>query len=48
VAYEPGECVCLDSFYIGNLRDVGKVWQITAGDAATSYGVAAILSALTH
>jgi transposase InsO family protein len=28
--------VCLDTFYIGNLKGVGKVWQITACDAATS------------
>jgi transposase InsO family protein len=47
-AHEPGELVCLDTFYIGNLKGVGKVWQITACDAATSYGVAAILPALTH
>ncbi len=33
-AREPGELVCLDTFYIGQLKGVGKVWQITAlGDA---------------
>lgn len=38
-ATEPGELVCLDTFYIGNLKRVGKVWQITATcDTATSYG----------
>src|SRR2546428_11779602 len=42
-AAEPGELVCLDTFYIGNLKGVGKVWQITACDAASSYGVAALL-----
>jgi len=42
----PGELVCLDTFYIGNLKGVGKMWQITACDAASSYGVAAILPAL--
>ena len=47
-AREPGELVCLDTFYIGNLKGVGKVWQITACDAASSYGVAAILPALAH
>lgn len=47
-ASEPGELVCLDTFYIGKLKGVGKVWQITACDAATSYGVAAILPALAH
>ena len=46
-AREPGELVCLDTFYIGKLKGVGKVWQITACDAASSYGVAAILPALT-
>jgi transposase InsO family protein len=46
-AAEPGELVCLDTFYIGNLKGVGKVWQITVCDAASSYGVAAILPALT-
>ena len=46
-AHVPGELVCLDTFYIGKLKGVGKVWQITACDAATSYGVAAVLPALT-
>jgi hypothetical protein len=44
-ATEPGELVCLDTFYIGNLKGVGKVWQITACDAATSYGLAGLLPA---
>ena len=26
-AREPGELVCLDTFYIGQLKGVGKVWQ---------------------
>lgn len=34
----PGELVCLDCFYVGRLKGVGKVWQITACDAASSYG----------
>jgi transposase InsO family protein len=46
-AEQPAELVCLDTFYIGKLKGVGKVWQITACDAASSYGVAAILPALT-
>ena len=46
-AERPGELVCLDSFYIGKLKGVGKVWQITACDAATSYGIARILPALS-
>src|SRR4029078_1852021 len=46
-AREPGELVCLDTFYIGQLKGVGKVWQITACDAACSYGVASLLPAHT-
>ena len=38
----PGELVCLDCFYIGKLKGVGKVWQITACDAASSYALAQI------
>jgi transposase InsO family protein len=43
----PGELVCLDTFYLGQLKGVGKVWQITACDAACSYGVARLLPALS-
>ncbi|CAN5882410.1 hypothetical protein BH20GEM1_BH20GEM1_04110 [soil metagenome] len=46
-ASRPGDLVCLDSFYIGKLKGVGKVWQITACDAATSYGAARIVIVLT-
>lgn len=46
-ASEPGELVCVDTFYIGHLKGVGKVWQITACDAASSYGVAALVPAHT-
>jgi transposase InsO family protein len=38
----PGELVCLDCFYIGKLKGVGKIWQITACDAASSYGLARV------
>ena len=41
-ARAPGELVCLDTFYIGQLKGVGKVWQITACDAASSYAVARV------
>ena len=41
-ASEPGELVCLDTFYIGKLKGVGKVWQYTACDAACSYGIAQV------
>jgi transposase InsO family protein len=42
-ASEPGELVCLDCFYVGKLKGVGKVWQITACDAASSYGTGRVL-----
>src|SRR3981189_606180 len=44
-ATEPGELACPDTFYIGKHQGVGKVWQITACDAATSYGMAGLLPA---
>jgi transposase InsO family protein len=46
-ATTPGELVCLDTFYIGKLKGVGQVWQLTACDAACSYGVARLLPALS-
>jgi transposase InsO family protein len=39
-AATPGEVVCLDTFYVGKLKGVGKVWQYTACDAACSYALA--------
>jgi transposase InsO family protein len=39
--------MCLDTFYLGKLKGVGKVWQVTACDAACSYGAAQILPALS-
>lgn len=41
-AKAPGDLVCFDSFYIGKLKGVGRVWQITACDAACSYGLAMV------
>ena len=41
-AKEPGELVCLDCFYIGKLKGVGVVWQITACDAASSLALAQV------
>ena len=43
----PASSSCLDTFYIGQLKGVGKVWQITACDAFGSYGVAWLLPAFT-
>ena len=33
----PGEVLSLDTFYVGQLKGVGKVWQITGCDVASSY-----------
>lgn len=41
------ELVCLDTFSFGKLKGTGKVRQITACDAACSYGVAWLLPALS-
>ena len=41
-AKTPGELVCLDCFYIGQLKGVGKVWQVTACDAASSFALAQV------
>lgn len=43
-ASAPGELVCIDTFYIGKLKGVGKVWQYTACDAATSFGIARLIT----
>lgn len=42
-AERPGELVCIDTFYIGNLKGVGKLWQLTACDAASSYAMAKVV-----
>lgn len=38
-AARPGDLVALDSFYIGKLKGVGPVWQLTAVDTATRWAV---------
>jgi hypothetical protein len=38
----PGELLCLDCSYIGKLKGVGNVWQITACDAASSHAMARV------
>jgi transposase InsO family protein len=35
----PGELVALDSFYIGNLKGVGKIHQLTAVDTFTRWAI---------
>ena len=47
-AQRPGDLVCLDAFYIGKLKGVGKVWQLTACDAACSYGIATLVPRVTQ
>ena len=38
-AARPGDLVALDSFYIGNLKGVGPVWQLTAVDTTTRWAI---------
>ena len=47
-AAQPGELVCLDTCYLGKLKGVGKVWQVTACDAACSYEILPALSARAY
>jgi transposase InsO family protein len=42
-AAQPGDLVALDSFYIGNLKGVGKVYQLTAIDTATRWAFVMIV-----
>ena len=44
----PGELVCVDSFYIGKLKGVGKVYQLTAIDVFTRWAVVAIVLGPVH
>lgn len=39
----PGDLVALDSFYIGHLKGVGKVHQLTAIDTATRWAIVSIV-----
>ncbi len=42
-AARPGDLVALDSFYVGKLKGVGVVWQLTAVDTATRWAVASLI-----
>ena len=42
-AAQPGDLLSLDTFYVGKLKGVGKVWQITGCDAASSYTCAQLV-----
>lgn len=39
----PGELLCLDAFYVGKLKGVGRLWQFTAVDAATRFAWARLV-----
>ena len=43
-AARPGDVVALDGFYIGNLKGVGPVWQLTAVDTATRLAMVWIIA----
>lgn len=38
-ASQPGQVVSLDTFYVGRLKGIGAVWQLTAVDVATRIAV---------
>ncbi len=40
----PGEELFFDTFYFGRLKGVGKVWQFSAVDGASSFGIARVLA----
>ncbi len=41
-AARPGDLVALDTFYVGKLKGVGTVWQLTAVDTATRWAICAL------
>lgn len=42
-ASSPGQVVSLDTFYVGRLKGVGAVWQLTAVDVATRHAVVQLI-----
>jgi len=42
-ASTPGQVVALDTFYVGRLKGVGAVWQLTAVDVATRTAVCQLI-----
>ena len=40
----PGGELFLDTFYVGHLKGVGKVWQLSAVDGASSFGIARVVA----
>lgn len=43
-AARPGDLVALDTFYVGRLKGIGQVWQLTAVDTATRWAVAQLVT----
>jgi transposase InsO family protein len=42
-AAQPGDLIAVDSFYIGNLKGVGRLYQLTAIDTATRWAMIQIV-----
>ncbi|MEQ4208873.1 DDE-type integrase/transposase/recombinase [Actinopolymorpha sp. B9G3] len=42
-AAAPGQVVALDTFYVGRLKGIGAVWQLTAVDVATRTAVVELI-----
>jgi len=42
-AAQPGDLIAVDSFYIGSLKGVGKLYQLTAIDTATRWAMIQIV-----
>ncbi len=42
-AVDPGQQVCFDTFYVGKLKGVGAIWQLTAVDVATRWAVVRLI-----
>ena len=40
----PGEELFFDTFYVGHLKGVGKVWQLSAVDGASSFAIARVIA----
>ena len=47
-AARPGDLVALDSFFIGKLKGVGAVWQLTAVDTATRWAICEVFIGPSH
>src|SRR4029453_8610936 len=43
-AARPGDLVALDTFYVGKLKGIGPVWQLTAVHTATRYAIGALVA----